>query len=95
MARVFRTVGFSLLLILLISSVLVSTEARPLIPLMQGIFEGEDGGFVDDLLLIGRKTSGPSPGGKGHGSEETYALGEIKDSGPAPGIGHAHVDNVH
>lgn len=88
MARVFRALPLLLLLPLLLSFVLLSTQARLLNQLKQGNFDCEVVGLADELPLGALKTWGPNPRGKGHELREIYALRGIKTSGPSPGEGH-------
>ncbi|KAK1323656.1 hypothetical protein QJS10_CPA02g00329 [Acorus calamus] len=77
-----KLVGF-LMLILLISSFCFSARARPLY-----MFDEVKVGFVDEMSMLGVKSSGQDPGGKGHKLVAVDALEGIKNSGPSPGHGH-------
>ncbi|KAK1323044.1 hypothetical protein QJS10_CPA02g00333 [Acorus calamus] len=62
------------------------TRARPLN--MFGEVKVGFGGFVDGMSILGVKSSGQDPGGKGHKFAEVDVLGGKKNSGPSPGHGH-------
>ncbi|KAI9089003.1 hypothetical protein K1719_029282 [Acacia pycnantha] len=77
-----------LVLFLLVNSVFIVLEARPIIKeVNEGIREDVD---VFDWLSLGSvKQSGPSAPGEGHRFTNSETLGGIKNSGPSPkGGGH-------
>ncbi|KAK1323276.1 hypothetical protein QJS10_CPA02g00342 [Acorus calamus] len=67
-----------------------SARARPLRTFDKEAKECFEG-FIDGLAIWGVKTAGQNPGGKGHGFTTIDTLGGIKNSGLAPGLGHAQV----
>ncbi|KAJ0026120.1 hypothetical protein Pint_08706 [Pistacia integerrima] len=75
-------------LLLLVSSSLFISEARPLndAPSRNPINKGIEILF-DGLDIQAIKTGGPSAGGKGHEFTDAQTLGVTK-SGPSPGEGH-------
>ncbi|XAR57756.1 hypothetical protein NMG60_11026008 [Bertholletia excelsa] len=86
-------------LVLLLSSILCPSQARPFDVLKatadgHGTISGRIVGILDGLSLGSMKSSGPSPGA-GHKFTNSQTLGGIKDSGPSPGAGHNVVTGTH
>lgn len=82
-----------LIIFLLVSSVVLASDARrlnavaSLDAVKEGPSPGEGHGNVNAYTLGGVKESGPSPG-EGHKYTDAKPLGGVKDSGPSPGAGH-------
>ncbi|KAK4262349.1 hypothetical protein QN277_027919 [Acacia crassicarpa] len=79
-----------LVLSLLVNSVFMVLEARPL-SIIKEVNEGirEDVDVFDWLSLGSVKQSGPSAPGEGHRFTNSETLGGLKNSGPSPkGGGH-------
>ncbi|EOY15816.1 Uncharacterized protein TCM_034777 [Theobroma cacao] len=77
--------SFFFVLVLLLSSLLFTSEARPLNDAEPGAGSSitkEIEVFLDGLNLEGIKTGGPSPGGNGHAFTNAFTY-----SGPSPGGG--------
>ncbi|XP_054808139.1 PAMP-induced secreted peptide 2-like [Prosopis cineraria] len=77
--------------LILVNSVYMGTEGRPLSTAETGkaVAAGGDVVFFDWLALGGIKSSGPSDGGAGHKFTNSATLGGIKTTGPSgPGVGH-------
>ncbi|KAG2666247.1 hypothetical protein I3843_15G045300 [Carya illinoinensis] len=80
-----------LFVLLLLSSALFMSDARPLVDEKPGnsAINREFESFFDGLDLKGNKTGGdPSPVGDGHGIKNARNLQVVKNSGPGPGEGH-------
>uniref|UniRef100_A0A2P2NI55 Transmembrane protein n=1 Tax=Rhizophora mucronata TaxID=61149 RepID=A0A2P2NI55_RHIMU len=92
MATILKSLSLFVIL-MLINSVFIETEARPL-NIMK--YSGNSAaskvieGFFDGLSLGAIKESGPSPG-VGHKFTNSQTLGGIK-AGPSPGEGHKQVN---
>ncbi|CAN4092644.1 unnamed protein product [Withania somnifera] len=65
-----------------------SGEARPLNSVGNQIMESSIDRFLKELYADAIKTGGPSSRGEGHRSIDASTLGEIKNSGPSPGMNH-------
>ena len=88
--------GFVFLALVLITSTAVHvTNARPNPVKVDSAASVEVGGFFDGLALGSMKQSGGSSSGAGHKySVSSQTLGGIKDSGPSPGAGHSYVTDT-
>ncbi|GAY39588.1 hypothetical protein WN944_008520 [Citrus x changshan-huyou] len=97
MAKSFKSVRFYFVLLLVSSSLVLVSEARPLNdvegrPRNPIITKGIEI-FFDGLYIEGIKTGGPSGGGAGHAFTNAQTLESKDTAGPsAGGKGHAFTD---
>lgn len=91
MARRIDSLMSLLFLLVLLNSIFVAIEARPLNILKSSNTPASASieGFIEGFYLGGIK-DGPSPG-QGHKFTNSQTLGGTKDSGPSPGEGHNYV----